>query len=38
MSLASVVLKLEEGQIDPPEGVTGSRNSHGGNSIYRKKN
>ena len=31
MSVAFVVLKLEGGsQIDPPQGVTGSRNSQGG--------
>ena len=30
MSIAFVVLKLEGGQIDPPSGVTGSRNSPGG--------
>ena len=29
MSIAFVVLKLEGGQIDPPTGVTGSRNSPG---------
>ena len=30
MSIAFIVLKLEGGQIDPPPGVTGSRNSPGG--------
>ena len=30
MSIAFVVLKLEGGQIDPPQGVAGSRNSQGG--------
>ena len=29
MSIAFVVLKLEGGQIDPPQGVTGSSNSQG---------
>ena len=30
MTIAYVVLKLKVGQIDPPPGVTGSRNSPGG--------
>ena len=30
MSIAFVVLKLEGGQIDPPQGGTGSRNSQSG--------
>ena len=29
MSIAFLVLKLVGGQIDPPQGVTGSRNSQG---------
>ena len=30
MAIAFLVLKLEGGQIDPPSGVIGSRNSTGG--------
>ena len=30
MSIAFVVFKLEGCQIDPPQGVTGFRNSQGG--------
>ena len=38
MSIAFVVLKLEGGQIDPPQGVTGTRNSHGGIGLNRVHN
>ena len=38
MSIAFVVLKLEGGQIDPPPGVTGSRNSPGGIGLINQIN
>ena len=37
MSIAFVVLKLEGGQIDPPLGVTGSRNSPEGIGLVQKR-
>ena len=36
MSIAFVVLKLEGGQIDPPQGVTGSKSSKGGIGLRDK--
>ena len=35
MSIASVVLKLEGGQIDPSPGVTGFGNSQGGIGLSK---